>query len=100
LTIALATRELVLALALLVIRRYGIGPPDVTFLGKAAALNLMYAFPLLLLSVGGSSFDHVVRPLAWSFAAWGAALYIWTGAVYLAYERRLVVAARAARLTV
>ncbi|HEX3706235.1 MAG TPA: CDP-alcohol phosphatidyltransferase family protein [Mycobacteriales bacterium] len=100
LTIVLATREVVLAIALLVIRRYGIGPPDVTFLGKAAALNLMYAFPLLLLSVGSSTLDHVVRPLAWAFAAWGAALYVWTGALYLAHERRLVVAARTRRGTV
>jgi cardiolipin synthase len=100
LTIVLATREVVLALALLVIRRYGIGPPDVTFLGKAAALNLMYAFPLLLLSVGGSGFDHFVRPLAWAFASWGAALYVWTGALYLVHESRLVTAARAAQATV
>jgi cardiolipin synthase len=97
LTIVLATRELVLAVALLVIRRYGIGPPDVTFLGKAAALNLMYAFPLLLLSVGPTTLDHVVRPLAWSFAVWGAVLYIWTGALYLLHERRLVAAVVAAR---
>jgi cardiolipin synthase len=100
LTIVLATREFVLAIALVVMRHYGIGPPDVTFLGKAAALNLMYAFPLLLLSVGGSTLDHVVRPLAWGFAAWGAALYVWTGALYLAYERRLVAQARQATASV
>jgi cardiolipin synthase len=100
LTIVLATREVVLALALLVIRRYGIGPPDVTFLGKAAALNLMYSFPLLLLSAGSSTLDHVVRPIAWAFAAWGAALYVWTGVLYLAHERRLVAAASVARSTV
>jgi cardiolipin synthase len=100
LTVVLAAREVVLGAALLVIRRYGIGPPDVTFLGKAAALNLMYAFPLLLLSVGDSTLDHVVRPLAWAFAAWGAVLYVWTGALYLLHERRLVVAARAQPPTV
>lgn len=97
LTVVLAARELILAVALVVIRRYGIGPPAVTFLGKAAALNLMYAFPLLLLSGGSSTFDHVVRPLAWSFASWGAVLYIWTGALYLLYERRLVAATKASR---
>ncbi|HVW80194.1 MAG TPA: CDP-alcohol phosphatidyltransferase family protein [Mycobacteriales bacterium] len=98
LTVLLAAREVVLGLALLVMRRFGIGPPDVTFLGKAAALALMYAFPLLLLSVGSSTLDHVVRPLAWSFACWGAALYLWTGALYLVYESRLVAAAREERL--
>jgi cardiolipin synthase len=100
LTLILATREVVLAIALLIIRRYAIGPPDVTFLGKAAALNLMYAFPLLLLSGGSSTFDHFVRPLAWGFATWGAALYVWTGLLYLTHEWRLVVAARATRATV
>lgn len=95
LTVILAAREVVLGIALVVMRRYGLGPPDVTFLGKAAALNLMYAFPLLLLSVGHSGFEQdVVRPAAWAFASWGAVLYVWTGAIYLVYEWRLVAAAR------
>jgi cardiolipin synthase len=97
LTLILAGRELVLAIALVVLNRAGVGPPAVTFLGKAAALNLMYAFPLLLLSVGDNTLAHVVRPLAWGFASWGAALYVWTGALYLIYERRLLQAARAER---
>ncbi|HVS67933.1 MAG TPA: CDP-alcohol phosphatidyltransferase family protein [Mycobacteriales bacterium] len=100
LTLILATREAVLAVALVVLNRAGIGPPAVTFLGKAAALNLMYAFPLLLLSVGPTTLDHVVRPLAWGFAGWGAAMYVWTGALYLVYERRLFVAARSNRVAV
>jgi cardiolipin synthase (CMP-forming) len=95
LTLTLAARELILGVALVALQRAGIGPPAVTFLGKAAALNLMYAFPLLLLSVGSTTLDHVVRPLAWGFAGWGAALYVWTGALYLVYERRLLVASRA-----
>jgi cardiolipin synthase len=94
LTLVLAARELILGIALVVLHRAGIGPPAVTFLGKAAALNLMYAFPLLLLSVGPTTLDHIVRPLAWGFAGWGAALYLWTGALYLIYERRLLAAAR------
>jgi cardiolipin synthase len=97
LTLILAGRELVLAIALVVLNRAGVGPPAVTFLGKAAALNLMYAFPLLLLSVGDNTLAHVVRPLAWGFASWGAALYVWPGALYLIYERRLLQAARAER---
>lgn len=95
LTVTLAAREFVLAIALVVLNRAGIGPPAVTFLGKAAALNLMYAFPLLLLSAGSTTLDHVVRPLAWGFAGWGAALYLWTGSLYLIYERRLLAATRA-----
>ena len=95
LTGVLFARELARGLALVVLARAKVGPPAVTFLGKAAALNLMYAFPLLLLSAGDTTLDRIVRPLAWGFAGWGAALYLWTGALYLVYEWRLLQAARA-----
>jgi cardiolipin synthase len=64
----------------------------VHFLGKAATLNLLYAFPLLLLSVGDNGVGHVVRPMAWAFTVWGTYLYLWTGWLYLVEERRLIVA--------
>jgi cardiolipin synthase len=83
-------RELVLAGGLVMLRRHGYGPPDVHFLGKAATLNLLYAFPLLLLSVDHDTLGHVVRPLAWAFTAWGAYLYLWAGWLYLVEERRLI----------
>jgi cardiolipin synthase len=86
----LVGRDLVLSGGLLVLRRAGIGPPPVHFLGKAATLNLLYAFPLLLLSVDGNTLAHVVRPLAWAFTGWGAALYLWSGWLYLIHERRLL----------
>jgi cardiolipin synthase (CMP-forming) len=86
----LVGRELVLAGGLVVLRRHGYPPPEVHFLGKAATLNLLYAFPLLLLSVGDNTLGHVVRPLAWAFTAWGAYLYLWAGWLYLVEERRLI----------
>jgi cardiolipin synthase len=89
----LAGRELVLGLGLVALRRAGLGPPRVTFLGKAATLALLYAFPLLLLSVGGNTVDHLVRPLAWAFVGWGSGLYLWTGWHYLAQQRRLLLTA-------
>jgi len=88
----LVGRELVLAAGLVVLRRHGHPPPEVHFLGKAATLNLLYAFPLLLLSVGHNTLGHVVRPLAWAFTAWGAYLYLWAGWLYLVEERRLIAA--------
>jgi cardiolipin synthase len=94
---AIVGRDLILSIGLLVIRRYGYPPPDVHFLGKAATLNLLYAFPLLLLSVDGTTLAHVVRPLAWAFTAWGTALYLWAGWLYLAEERALVAAGPAPR---
>jgi cardiolipin synthase len=61
----------------------------VHFLGKAATLNLLYAFPLLLLSVDDNWFGHLVRPLAWAFTGWGAALYLWAAWLYLVQVRQL-----------
>ena len=45
----LAARELLMAVVLLVLRRRGCGPLQVSFIGKAATLCLLYAFPLLFL---------------------------------------------------
>ena len=41
-----------LGVALLVLRRYGYPPLQVHYLGKAATLLLLYAFPGLLLADG------------------------------------------------
>jgi cardiolipin synthase len=80
-------RDVVLAGTLPLLRHHGLGPLPVHFLGKAATLNLLYAFPLLLLSVDGGTLAHVVRPLAWAFTAWGTGLYVWAGWVYLVHVR-------------
>jgi cardiolipin synthase (CMP-forming) len=94
LTALIVGRDLVLIVGLLVLRRHGFGPPAVSYLGKAATLNLLYAFPLLLLSVDDNTLGHVVRPLAWAFTVWGAGLYLWSGWMYLVEERRLIVGER------
>jgi len=75
--------DLVVAAGLLVLRRVGYGPFVVTYLGKAATFNLLYAFPLLLLAQGSSAFATTARPFAYGFAAWGGALYLWSGLLYL-----------------
>jgi len=49
LAILIVGRDVVLTLALGVIRRYGYGPFAVHYLGKAATFCLLYAFPLLLI---------------------------------------------------
>lgn len=86
----LVARDLVLSVGLWSLHRHGHAPPEVTFLGKAATLSLLYAFPLLLLSVGDNTLGHVARPVAWAFTVWGAGLYLWSGWRYLAEERRLI----------
>ena len=47
----------------------------VTFLGKAATFNLLYAFPFLLLS-SRSGWGEFAHSFGWGFAIWGIGLYL------------------------
>ncbi len=91
----LAARELMLGVVLLVLRRHGYGPLHVSFVGKAATLNLLYAFPLLFLGSHETSYAGVARVFGWAFALWGTALYWWAAALYVEQARRLLAADRA-----
>jgi cardiolipin synthase len=88
-------RDAVLGGCLLVLRRYGYGPPQVHYLGKAATLNLLYAFPLLLLGAGTGTVADIARPTGWAFTIWGTALYLWAGVLYAYQVGQLVRAAQA-----
>jgi cardiolipin synthase (CMP-forming) len=90
----LAARELTLGLALLALRRAGYGPLQVSFVGKAATLCLLYAFPLLFLGSHQTSYAVVARVFGWAFALWGTALYWWAAALYLEQARRLLASDR------
>lgn len=94
LVIVLAARELTLGLALLLLRRAGYGPLRVSFVGKAATLCLLYAFPLLFLGSHQGIYALVARVFGWAFALWGSALYWWAAALYLEQARRLLAADR------
>jgi cardiolipin synthase (CMP-forming) len=83
-------RDLVLTGALLVLRRYGYGPPEVHYLGKAATFCLLYAFPLLLLGAHEGTLSDIASPMAWAMTIWGTSLYLWAGGVYLIQARRVV----------
>jgi cardiolipin synthase len=97
LVVALLGRELVVGVCLLVLRGNGFAPPEVSYLGKSATFNLMYAFPLLLLTQGGSTLAEIARPFAYAFTAWGAALYLWSGVLYVLQTVRAVSPADRAR---
>ncbi|WP_436496564.1 CDP-alcohol phosphatidyltransferase family protein [Actinokineospora sp. HUAS TT18] len=84
---ALVLRDVVVAGCIAVLRRRGFGPPEVTYIGKAATFNLMYAFPLLLLAEGESTLATVVRPISYALAIWGGALFLWSGLLYLVQTR-------------
>jgi cardiolipin synthase len=96
LVLVLVGRELVLGVALLVLRRHGYPPLQVHYLGKAATFLLLYAFPFLLLADTLGSGGAVVRPVAWAFTIWGTALYLLAGLFYLVQVAGLVRADRAA----
>jgi len=75
-------RDLVLGLITVVMNRKGHPPFTVTYLGKAATFNLMYAFPFLLLAQSDGVLGTIAYVVGWSFAIWGVALYISTGISY------------------
>jgi cardiolipin synthase len=87
---ALVGRELLVGTAILVLRlRTEYSELQVAFVGKAATLCLMYAFPLLFLGAHGGVASEVVRIIGWAFAIWGTALYWWAASLYLTQVRDL-----------
>jgi CDP-diacylglycerol--glycerol-3-phosphate 3-phosphatidyltransferase len=90
-------RDLLLAPTLPLLRRHGYGPLQVSYVGKAATFNLLYAFPLLLIGAHDWAISDAARPVAWAFVIWGTALYLYSAGLYLAQVRQVVRADRAAR---
>jgi cardiolipin synthase len=91
----LVGRELVLGVALLVLRRYGYPPLQVHYLGKAATLLLLYAFPGLMLADGDGWAATLLAPFAWALTIWGTVLYVLAGLLYLIQVASIVRAERA-----
>ena len=48
------------------------GPPPVHFVGEAATLCLLYAFPLLFLGVHTGTWATVAKVIGWAFTIWGS----------------------------
>ena len=97
LVLLLVGREVVLGVALLVLRHYGYPPLQVHYLGKAATFLLLYAFPCLLLADTSSSVAAVAEPIAWALTIWGTVLYVLAGIFYLVQVAGLVRAERTGR---
>jgi cardiolipin synthase (CMP-forming) len=86
----LALRELTVGVSLAVLkRRTGLATLQVSFVGKAATLCLLYAFPLLFLGDHPGWGGTLARIIGWAFAAWGATLYWCAAMLYLAQVRSL-----------
>lgn len=88
-TTALLARELVLLVALGLLRRRGMGPPPVHFLGKTATFGLLAAFPVLLLATAAPATEPWAYPVGWALAWWGLVLYWVAGVMYLMQMARL-----------
>ena len=81
--LTIVARDLALGVLLIVMKSRGIPPFKVTYLGKAATFNLLYALPLLLLTDSSSGWVAEASFIfGWGFALWGIALYLWTGLSY------------------
>jgi cardiolipin synthase len=79
----IAGRDILLGLLLIAMKSQGISPFKVTYLGKAATFNLLYALPLLLLTDSTSgSISDAAYIFGWGFAGWGIGLYLLTGLSY------------------
>jgi cardiolipin synthase len=82
LVIALLLRDLILLLLVIVQKVRKLPYAEVSYLGKAATFNLLYAFPILLLDQVEEIASYT-NAIGWAFAIWGLALYFYTGFQYL-----------------
>lgn len=78
----LVLRDFAMAVLAGVLQIKGFPPLQVTYLGKAATFNLLYAFPFLLLALSQTWYGTVAFILGWAFALWGVALYLGTALSY------------------
>ena len=92
--VLLLARDLVLGLVTIGLTLNSLPPLQVTYLGKAATFNLLYAFPFLLLALRADWAGDLAFIFGWSFAIWGIGLYIVTGVSYLLTGVRAIRVAR------
>ena len=90
LVVVLLSRDVVLASLIPALRRRGMNALPVHFIGKAATMNLLYAFPLLLLADGTTTLATYAHIFGWAFVLWGCALYWAAGILYLAQAKQVL----------
>ncbi|MDG4766118.1 CDP-alcohol phosphatidyltransferase family protein [Solwaraspora sp. WMMD406] len=97
-TVALLSREVLLGGCLLVLRRFGYGPPQVHYVGKTATFVLLAAFPVLLLSavLGFGPAATAAAAIGWGLAWWGLVLY-WLAGVLYGWQTAVLVRSAGAR---
>ena len=78
----LVARDLFMAGVALLLQLKGYQSLKVTYLGKAATFNLLYAFPFLLLALSDTWYGTAAFIFGWAFAIWGVTLYVGTAVGY------------------
>ncbi|MFI5073939.1 MAG: CDP-alcohol phosphatidyltransferase family protein, partial [Actinomycetales bacterium] len=96
LLIVLVGRDLFMGVVILLLKRVGQTGLPVHFVGKAATFNLLYAFPILLLSSVDGIVGDVAQPLGWAFAWWGVGLYLLAAVLYAVQAAAVIRVARPA----
>ena len=81
--VLLVARDLVLLCGWPLLKRRGIEPPEVIFLGKAATLVLLFALPVLTLGATGVAVADAARVIGLLLLWAGVAMYYLAGAVYV-----------------
>lgn len=85
--IAALSREVLVAVAALVLAAMGAVRIDVQWVGKAGTFALMVAFPLFLVAHSDASWADVAEPLAWLFAFPGLLLGWYAALTYVPLAR-------------
>lgn len=88
----LIAREVFIACLGPILRTHRLPLPPVSFIGKSATFNLIYAFPLVLLGEQAGVVGDIARPLGWAFVWWGTALYWVAGILYAVQVNQMVAA--------
>jgi cardiolipin synthase (CMP-forming) len=81
--VLLVARDLFLLAGWPLLRRRGIEPPEVIFLGKAATMVLLFALPVLTLGATGVAVAGAAHLLGLALLWAGVAMYYLAGAVYV-----------------
>jgi cardiolipin synthase (CMP-forming) len=81
--VLLLARDLLLLAGWPLLKRRGIEPPEVVFIGKAATLVLLVALPVLTLGATGLAVAGVAHLLGLALLWVGVAMYYLAGAVYV-----------------
>lgn len=86
----LVAREVLLAVVMLVLKRAGQTGLPVNVVGKAATLNLLYAFPLLLLGTFDGWVGTFASIVGWAMVWWGVYLYWVAAGLYVVQASRVL----------